>query len=83
MQNERQRILELVEKGTISAQEAITLLEALEQPNKSTESSMNDASNTDQQSSAEKEPIFKEEQKRKRQISQSISKMKSMIFVKI
>lgn len=65
MQNERQRILELVEKGTISAQEAITLLEALEQPNKSTESSMNDASNTDQQSSAEKEPIFKEEQKKK------------------
>ncbi len=36
MQNERQRILELVEKGTISAQEAITLLEALEQPGKST-----------------------------------------------
>lgn len=30
MQNERQRILQLVENGTISAQEALTLLEALE-----------------------------------------------------
>lgn len=32
MQNERQRILKLVENGTISAQEALTLLEALENP---------------------------------------------------
>lgn len=69
MQNERQRILELVEKGTISAQEAITLLEALEQPSKSTQSS-NDVSNMGQQSSTEKEsifkdPEFKEEQKKK------------------
>lgn len=34
MQNERQRILKLVENGTISAQEALTLLEALENPSK-------------------------------------------------
>jgi len=72
MQNERQRILELVEKGTISAQEAITLLEALEQPSKSTQSNNNDVSNMGQQSqsSTEKEsifkdPEFKEEQKKK------------------
>ncbi|QPQ37256.1 MULTISPECIES: DUF4097 family beta strand repeat-containing protein [unclassified Lysinibacillus] len=70
MQNERQRILELVEKGTISAQEAITLLEALEQPSKSTQSSNSDVSNMGQQSSTEKEsifkdPEFKEEEKKK------------------
>ena len=65
MQNERQRILELVEKGTISAQEAITLLEALEQPSKSTQPNMDDISNTGEQSSTEKEFIFKEEQKKK------------------
>ncbi|MBS7345554.1 MAG: DUF4097 family beta strand repeat protein [Caryophanon sp.] len=34
MQNERARILQLVENGTISAQEALTLLEALENPKK-------------------------------------------------
>ncbi|MEB2282858.1 DUF4097 family beta strand repeat-containing protein [Lysinibacillus xylanilyticus] len=59
MQNERQRILELVEKGTISAQEAITLLEALEQPSKSTQNVMNDVVNED--SSKEKESVFKDE----------------------
>ncbi|QDQ01400.1 DUF4097 family beta strand repeat protein [Lysinibacillus fusiformis] len=68
MQNERQRILELVEKGIISAQEAITLLEALEQPSKSTQNVMNDVLNQEQQSSTEKESIFneapKEEQKK-------------------
>ncbi|MFY0520145.1 DUF4097 family beta strand repeat-containing protein [Lysinibacillus sp. UGB7] len=68
MQNERQRILELVEKGIISAQEAITLLEALEQPSKSTQNVMNDVLNKEQQSSTEKESIFneapKEEQKK-------------------
>lgn len=31
MQDERKRILQLVENGTISAQEAITLLEKLDQ----------------------------------------------------
>ncbi|MEY9971860.1 DUF4097 and DUF4098 domain-containing protein YvlB [Lysinibacillus sp. RC46] len=61
MQNERQRILELVEKGTISAQEAITLLEALEQPSKSTQNVMNDVVNEDQYSSTEKEPVFKDD----------------------
>ncbi len=60
MQNERQRILELVEKGIISAQEAITLLEALEQPSKSTQNVMNDVLNQEQQSSTEKESIFNE-----------------------
>ncbi|MFJ7735948.1 DUF4097 family beta strand repeat-containing protein [Lysinibacillus sp. NPDC097287] len=40
MQNERQRILELVGKGTISAQEAIILLEALEKPSNTTQSVM-------------------------------------------
>lgn len=61
MQNERQRILELVEKGTISAQEAITLLEALEQPSKSTQHVMNDVSNEGQHSQTEKETVFKGE----------------------
>ncbi|MGE8033548.1 hypothetical protein B1B04_01325 [Lysinibacillus sp. KCTC 33748] len=61
MQNERQRILELVEKGTISAQEAITLLEALEQPSKSTQHVMNDVSNEGQHSQTEKESVFKGE----------------------
>ena len=63
MQNERQRILELVEKGTISAQEAITLLEALEQPSKSTQNVMNDVSKEGQQSSTEKETLFNEQTK--------------------
>ncbi|WP_347723802.1 DUF4097 family beta strand repeat-containing protein [Lysinibacillus capsici] len=63
MQNERQRILELVEKGTISAQEAITLLEALEQPGKSTQHVMNDVSKETQSFSKEKEPLFEEKSK--------------------
>lgn len=63
MQNERQRILELVEKGTISAQEAITLLEALEQPGKSTQHVMNDVSKETQSFSTEKESLFEEKQK--------------------
>ncbi|MFB2517434.1 DUF4097 family beta strand repeat-containing protein [Lysinibacillus sp. OTC-L20] len=63
MQNERQRILELVEKGTISAQEAITLLEALEQPGKSTQHVMNDVSKEAQSFSNEKEPLFEEKSK--------------------
>lgn len=63
MQNERQRILELVEKGTISAQEAITLLEALEQPGKSTQHVMNDVSKETQSFSSEKEPLFEEKSK--------------------
>lgn len=37
MHNERQRILALVEKGTISAKEAITLLEALEKSSNTTQ----------------------------------------------
>ncbi|KMN40505.1 MULTISPECIES: DUF4097 family beta strand repeat-containing protein [Lysinibacillus] len=63
MQNERQRILELVEKGTISAQEAIILLEALEQPGKSTQHVMNDVSKETQSFSNEKEPLFEEKSK--------------------
>ena len=63
MQNERQRILELVEKGTISAQEAITLLEALEQPGKSTQHVMNYVSKETQSFSNEKEPLFEEKSK--------------------
>ncbi|WP_155591997.1 DUF4097 family beta strand repeat-containing protein [Lysinibacillus cavernae] len=63
MQNERQRILELVEKGTISAQEALTLLEALEQSGKSTQSVMNDVSKETQSSPTEKESLFEEKQK--------------------
>lgn len=67
MQNERQRILELVEKGTISAQEAITLLEALEQPSKSTQNVMNDVVNEDQYSSTEKESVLKDERQNEQQ----------------
>ncbi|MDD1503956.1 DUF4097 family beta strand repeat-containing protein [Lysinibacillus sp. CNPSo 3705] len=67
MQNERQRILELVEKGTISAQEAITLLEALEQPSKSTQNVMNDVVNEDQYSTTEKESVFKDESQNEQQ----------------
>ncbi|UPW83795.1 DUF4097 family beta strand repeat-containing protein [Lysinibacillus sp. Ag94] len=67
MQNERQRILELVEKGTISAQEAITLLEALEQPSKSTQNVMNDVVNEDQYSATEKESVFKDESQNEQQ----------------
>lgn len=63
MQNERQRILELVEKGTISAQEAITLLEALEQPGKSTQHVMNDVSKETQSFSSEKSHYLKKNQK--------------------
>ncbi|MGE7927640.1 DUF4097 family beta strand repeat-containing protein [Lysinibacillus xylanilyticus] len=67
MQNERQRILELVEKGTISAQEAITLLEALEQPTKSTQNVMNDVVNEDQYSSTEKESVYKDKSQQDQQ----------------
>ncbi|MCY9546129.1 DUF4097 family beta strand repeat-containing protein [Lysinibacillus xylanilyticus] len=67
MQNERQRILELLEKGTISAQEAITLLEALEQPSKSTQNVMNDVVNEDQYSSTENESVYKEKSQQNQQ----------------
>ncbi|KAB0442207.1 DUF4097 family beta strand repeat-containing protein [Lysinibacillus sp. FSL R7-0073] len=63
MQNERQRILELVEKGTISAQEAITLLEALEQSGKSTQNVMDDVSKESQSFSSDKESLFEEKTK--------------------
>ncbi|KPN97440.1 DUF4097 family beta strand repeat-containing protein [Lysinibacillus sp. ZYM-1] len=63
MQNERQRILELVEKGTISAQEAITLLEALEQSGNSTQNVMNDVSKETQSFSTDKESLFEEKPK--------------------
>lgn len=63
MQNERQRILELVEKGTISAQEAITLLEALEQSGKSTQNVMDDVSKESQSFSSDKESLFEEKSK--------------------
>lgn len=55
MQNERQRILELVEKGTISAQEAITLLEALEKPSNTVQSFMDKM--------LKEEPFFQEAKK--------------------
>ncbi|MGE7132546.1 DUF4097 family beta strand repeat-containing protein [Lysinibacillus xylanilyticus] len=67
MQNERQRILELVEKGTISAQEAIILLESLEQPTKSTQNVMNDVVNEDQYSSTEKESVYKDKSQQDQQ----------------
>ncbi|QPQ32371.1 DUF4097 family beta strand repeat-containing protein [Lysinibacillus sp. JNUCC 51] len=67
MQNERQRILELVERGTISAQEAITLLEALEQPTKSTQNVMNDVVNEDHNSSTEKESVYKDKSQQDQQ----------------
>ncbi|KMY29206.1 hypothetical protein ACZ11_19000 [Lysinibacillus xylanilyticus] len=67
MQNERQRILELVEKGTISAQEAIILLESLEQPTKSTQNVMNDVVNEDQFSSTEKESVYKDKSQQDQQ----------------
>ena len=63
MQNERQRILELVEKGTISAQEAITLLEALEQSGNSTQNVMNDVSKETQSFSTDKDSLFEEKPK--------------------
>ena len=63
MQNERQRILELVEKGTISAQEAITLLKALEQSGKSTQNVMDDVSKESQSFSTDKESLFEEKSK--------------------
>lgn len=66
MQNERKRIIEMVEKGTISAQEAITLLEALEKDppvtqtvnqqddKKTQEEPVKNASQTDEAGSFEK-----------------------------
>lgn len=62
MQNERQRILELVEKGIISAQEAITLLEALEKPSNTTQSVMD---------KTQKEDSFFEEAKKEEQHQKS------------
>ncbi|MDG5471651.1 DUF4097 family beta strand repeat-containing protein [Jeotgalibacillus sp. ET6] len=46
MENERKRILNMVEKGTITATEALTLLEALEKQPNSTQSSSSAASST-------------------------------------
>lgn len=62
MQNERQRILELVEKGIITAQEAITLLEALEKPSNTTQSVMD---------KTPKEESFFEEAKKEEQHKKS------------
>ena len=62
MQNERQRILELVGKGTISAQEAITLLEALEKSSNTTQSVMD---------KTPKEDSFFEEAKKEEQHTKS------------
>ncbi|MGD7043387.1 DUF4097 family beta strand repeat-containing protein [Jeotgalibacillus proteolyticus] len=46
MENERKRILNMVEKGTITATEALTLLEALEKQPNSSQSSSSAASST-------------------------------------
>lgn len=59
MQNERQKILELVEKGTISAKEAITLLEALEKSSNTTQRVMENTSKED--------PFFHEAKKEEQQ----------------
>ncbi|MEG0260327.1 MAG: DUF4097 family beta strand repeat-containing protein [Lysinibacillus sp.] len=56
MQSERRRILELVEKGTISAQEAIILLEALEKDGNTSRSILEKSQNTE-------DTIFKERDK--------------------
>ncbi|MGG0658270.1 DUF4097 family beta strand repeat-containing protein [Rummeliibacillus pycnus] len=54
MQDERKRILDLVEKGTITAQEAIVLLEKLEQPsNQSMENKQHDTTNRNTQTTFE------------------------------
>ena len=55
MQNERQRILELVEKGMISAQDAIALLEAFEKPSDTAQSVMD--------KTPKEEPFFQEAKK--------------------
>ncbi|MEG0381008.1 MAG: DUF4097 family beta strand repeat-containing protein [Kurthia sp.] len=59
MQNERQRILQLVENGTISAQEAIVLLEKLEK--KSEESKQENSEQTTQESAPKQEESEKKE----------------------
>ena len=59
MQNERQRILKLVEKGTISAKEAITLLEALENSSNTTQPVMENMPKED--------PFFNEAKKEEQQ----------------
>lgn len=69
MQNERKRILQLVENGTISADEAITLFEALSKQKESTQTVMPVSSKT-QEDAPKVEQIFeevpKEDQTRRR-----------------
>lgn len=59
MQNERNRILKLVENGTISAEEAIVLLEGLEKGKKNEQPGVNNEN--DQRSESEENSSSKEE----------------------
>lgn len=64
--DERKRILKLVENGTISAEEAIKLLEALSQQKEPTQSTAPTVYNTTEQTTNEEPPFtFEEEKKRK------------------
>lgn len=65
--DERKRILKLVEAGTISAEEAIELLEALSQQKEPTQSTAPSVYSTPEQTTTNKEPefVFEEEKKRK------------------
>lgn len=65
--DERKRILKLVEAGTISAEEAIELLEALSQQKEPTQSTAPSVYTTPEQTTTNKEPefVFEEEKKRK------------------
>lgn len=59
MQDERKRILDLVEKGTISAQEALVLLEKLEQPStQAVDRQAQDTNITDSQSTTEQSSSY-------------------------
>lgn len=74
MQNERKRILQLVENGVISAEEAIVLLEKLSSQKESTPTpvvpSVNETKQEDVKPAAEDvhdaEPIFEEQQKKQK-----------------
>ena len=63
--DERKRILKLVENGTISAEEAIKLLEALSQQKEPTQSTAPTVYNTSEQTTNE-EPSFTFEEEKKR-----------------
>lgn len=69
MQDERKRILDLVEKGTITAQEAIVLFEKLEQPTNMNQQPNENKVTTDSSKTAPQKEYFENESEKEKMAS--------------